>query len=259
MSTQRLKLAAFAAAAALSLVSCSSDSDNTSAASIDASSASAPSAEGTMASLRAEQARSGEMSRTLGKQSEAVLAAQEAAAKAEGKRGRGQEGIQYTIDAGGNLVPVSMTVPKTLAVSSLESAVKKLSGEIGFPERGGPQAFNLTATEKIAWNKAKADIVDAVPELKGLSEKAILSKMSDRQWVQDAITSANQKAEMYAQLEQRSQDRKAQSLARISREKLMDAAEQLQEILGGRPSSRGYQQGPKTRAFQRGLFSGEQQ
>lgn len=219
----------------------------------------APSAEGTMASLRAEQARSGEMSRTLGKQSEAALAAQEAAAKAEGKRGRGQEGIQYTIDAGGNLVPVSMTVPKTLAVSSLESAVKKLSGEIGFPERGGPQAFNLTATEKIAWNKAKADIVDAVPELKGLSEKAILSKMSDRQWVQDAITSANQKAEMYAQLEQRSQDRKAQSLARISREKLMDAAEQLQEILGGRPSSRGYQQGPKTRAFQRGLFSGEQQ
>lgn len=251
----------------------------------------APSAEGTMASLRAEQARAGEMSRTLGKQSEAALAAQEAAAKAEVKRGRGQEGIQYTIDAGGNLVPVSTSIPsKLLAPSSLETAVKKLSG-IVVPEtqttyktttvspktgtkpytritkregettyeRGVSQAFDLTAEERIAWNKAKADIVDAVPELKGLSEKAILSKINDRQWVQEAINTANQKAEMYAQMEQRSQDRTAQSLARISREKLMDAAEQLQEILGGRPSSRGYRQGPKTQAFQRGLLSGEQQ
>lgn len=219
----------------------------------------APSGESTMAALRAEQARAGEMSRTLGKQTEASMAAQEAAAKAEAKRGKTQEGIQYTLDAAGNLVPISAVTPKTLAVSSLESAVKKLSGEVGFPERGAPQAFNLTATEKIAWNKAKADIAEAVPEIKGMSEKAILAKMQDRQWVQETINIAKQRAEAYAQYEQLSQDRKAQSLARISREKLLDAAEQLQEILGGRPSSRGYRQGPKTQAFQRGLLSGDGQ
>lgn len=117
------------------------------------------------------------------------------------------------------------------------------------------QGFNMTAAEKVAWDRTSVDIKTVSPDLAKLSDKQIMSKMADREWVQSTIDKANQKAEMFAQLERQSQDRIAQSMARIQREKMLDIAEQLQEALGSRPSSRGYTQGDKTRKFQRGLLT----
>jgi hypothetical protein len=117
------------------------------------------------------------------------------------------------------------------------------------------KTFDMTAAEKVAWSKTAVDIKSVIPEFSKLTEKQITAKMADRQWVQSTIDKVNQQVEMFAQLEKRSQDRLAQSLARIQREKMMDIAEQLQDALGSRPSSRGYTQGAKTRDFQRGLLT----
>lgn len=118
------------------------------------------------------------------------------------------------------------------------------------------RGFDMTAAEKVAWNKTSVDLKTVSPEFSKLTDKQILAKMQDREWVQDALNKVQQKAAMYDVLERQSQDRLAQSLARINREKMLDVVEQLQDTLGSRPSSRGYGQGPKTRAFQRGLLTG---
>ena len=118
------------------------------------------------------------------------------------------------------------------------------------------RGFDMTAAEKVAWNKTSVDLKTVSPEFSKLTDKQVLAKMQDREWVQDALNKAQQKAAMYDVLERQSQDRLAQSLARINREKMLDVVEQLQDTLGSRPSSRGYGQGPKTRAFQRGLLTG---
>jgi hypothetical protein len=234
--------------------------------------------------LRAEDARRAQMSRTLGQQAEQQAAAAEAAAR---QPARG--GVEFMFDAGGNLVPVPTSGAGGVMPSALESAVAKMSGQV-VPETTGTayktqtispktgaqpytritkkegettfgregQAFAMTAEEKIAWNKAKADLAEVMPGVKKLDDKAILAKMQDREWVQSAIDTAKQKAQMQADIAARATSDRQRRTAEIEREKMLDYAEQLQDVLGSRPVKRGGQ-GPKTRNFQRNMLAPEQE
>ena len=208
---------------------------------------------GQMGALRAEDARVRDLSMRQGRAAEAAQATAEAAIPRQPTRG----GMLFDLD------------PITGKLRAADQGVKGATPEIFMGNTGANlksasekvaagKTFDMTAAERVAWNKTQVDLKTVAPEFAKLTDKQIDLKMADRQWVQSVIDKANQKAEMFAQLEQRSQDRAAQSLARIQREKMLDVAEQLQETLGSRPSSRGYGQGPKTRAFQRGMLTGNE-
>jgi hypothetical protein len=109
--------------------------------------------------------------------------------------------------------------------------------------------FDLTAAEKVAFDKTKVDLAVASPEFKGLSDKAVAAKMMDRQWVQDAITKAQQKARGFQSIVDKATDAQMQRNAAIKRDQMLDLLTDLEETLRqGRPVS-GTLQGPKTRAF----------
>lgn len=205
---------------------------------------------GQMGALRAEDARVRDLSMRQGRAAEEAAAAAEAAAPRKPASG----GMLFDLD------------PVTGKLRAVDQGVKGATPEIWQANTGANlksaaekvaagQEFKMTAAEKVAWGKTSVDIKSMTPEFSKLTDKQIMSKMQDRQWVQSTIDKANQKAEMFAQLEKQSQDRVAQSMARIQREKMLDVAEQLQDALGARPSSRGYTQGDKTRKFQRGLLT----
>jgi len=132
-----------------------------------------------------------------------------------------------------------------------------------------PSLFNLSAEEKIAWNKAKADLAEVMPGMKTLSDEAIASRMADVKWAEQAVANARAKAEGLARQEAllteqlanrnnlrllaRDIEAKNKQLAKIQsdRQSMMALAEQMEEGLrAGRPVKTGGQ-GPKTRAFQR--------
>lgn len=64
------------------------------------------------------------------------------------------------------------------AGNNLASAVDKLSSG---------RAFSMNAEERVAWNARKVELTKAAPELRGLSDSAIASKVADRQWVANRI------------------------------------------------------------------------
>lgn len=244
---------------------------------------SAPSGQGTFSSLRAEDARRAGMSRTLGQLAEERIAAIEAQGR---QPARG--GVEFTFDAGGNLVPVTTAGTGGVLPTALESAIQKMSGQVieqpstsyrtqtispkngAKPytrivkkegettfERGVPQAFAMTAEEKIAWSKAKVDLAEAVPSMKALSDKEIASKIQDREWVQDAVKKARDKADAFERIAARAKDERARQEAIANRERMLDLAEQMEDTLGlPRADVSRKQQGPKTRAaFREGLFT----
>jgi len=253
----------------------------------------APSAEATMSTLRAEDVRRAGVSRAVGREAEA----QQAAAEAAARRPATGEVILDFDPVTGELRPVQQQGAALPQRSALQSAVEKLSGQMiaetestfrrvstGRPTKTGeqrfyvrrqtevlpferqPQAFNLTAEERIAWNKAKADLADVAPGFKALDEKAIAAKMQDREWVQSTIKSARERDQALARKEAllaeqlanrdnlrllaRDIERKNKELADIreSRARMTGALEALEERLRpGRPQVLGGQ-GPKTRA-----------
>lgn len=240
----------------------------------------APSAEGTMNALRAEQQRAAGMSRTLGQQAEAQQAAAEAAARRPAGRG-----VELMVDEAGNLVPTPAAGANIPAPSALESAVAKMSGQVieqpstayktmtispksgAQPytriikregettfERGVPQAFAMTAEEKIAWNKAKADLAEVMPGMKVLDDKAIAAKLMDREWIQQAVTKSKEKAKLLDDIIARSDNERLRQDAMMKREILDSNLEMLEErFRQARPVKTGGQ-GPKTRAFQRNML-----
>lgn len=119
------------------------------------------------------------------------------------------------------------------------------------------KAFDLTAPEKVAWEKTKVDLAAAVPELKGLSDKAIANKMMDREWADNAITKARQQAQAFDELAARATTEQARRTAMIKREQMLDVLATLEDQLRApRPTSTGGQ-GPKTRAFQQNMLAPE--
>lgn len=242
-----------------------------------------PSAQGTLSGLRTEDTRRAGMSRTLGQQAEAQQAALEAASR-QPTRGA----VEFTFDAGGNLVPVTTSGTGGVLPTALESAIQKMSGQVieqpstsyrtqtispktgAKPytrivkkegettfERGVNQAFAMTAEEKIAWNKLKVDLGEVVPGMKTLSNETILNRLQDVEWAKDAVKKAREKAVAYQEIANRAKTRDAQREAIANRDRLYDTAEQMENTLRlPRPDVSGKTQGPKTRAaFREGLLT----
>ena len=131
--------------------------------------------------------------------------------------------------------------------------ITKREGETTFERKG--QAFAMTAEEKIAWNKARADLAEVAPGFKALSDKAIAEKMLDRAWVEQTAVKAREKAAAFEQMAARAKDERARQTAIANRERMMDLAEQMEDTLRApRADVSGKQQGPKTRAFQRNML-----
>jgi hypothetical protein len=198
---------------------------------------------GTMETLAAERARAAGMSRTLGQQAEAQQAAAEAATR---RPTRGE--VILDINPLTGLPEISKglkgATPETFSNfgSALETASTKVTAG---------RLFDMTAAEKVAWNKTKADIAEVAPGFKALSDKAVAEKMMDRAWVEQTATKARQQAAAFEQLAARAEGERARQAAIANRERMLDLVEQMEESLTPpRPTSTGGQ-GPKTRAFQR--------
>jgi len=213
----------------------------------------APSAQGTMNMLRAEDARSGQMSRTLGQQAEAQQAAVEAAAR---RPTSGAVELQINPLTG---VPEIATGIKGATPAVIEATNK--AAITGAEKMRAGRAFDMTAVEKVQWGKS---LLEGMPIAQGetifgkLTPQQITGKMQDRAWVDGAIAKARQEAQAFDQIAARAADARAKSAAVANRERMLDLAEQLQDALGARPVQRGGQ-GPKTRAFQRNMLTPEQE
>lgn len=209
----------------------------------------APSGQGTISGLRAEDVRRAGMSRTLGQQAEAQQAALEAAAR-QPTRGAVELQINPLTGAPEVSAGVRGATPTTFQNfgASLQSATDKAA--LG-------RTFDFTAAEKVAFDKTRVDLAEAVPGMKALSDKAVAAKIQDREWVQDAITKARDKAIAFEQIAARAKTQQARQDAIANRERMLDLAEQMENTLGlPRPDVSGKQQGPKTRAaFREGLFT----
>lgn len=207
----------------------------------------APSAQGTMNTLRTEDARRAAMSRTLGQQAEQQAASAEAAAR-QPTRG----GTVFDLDPiTGKLVPVDSTLRgATPNIQIIESTGKSLQGAADILSSGKSPAL-MTSEQRIAWDKTKVDLAEVVPGMKALDDKAIAAKMQDRIWVQNAITKAQEKARAFEDIAARANTERLRQDALMKREQMMDLLETLEnQFSKPRPTSTGGQ-GPKTREFQR--------
>lgn len=201
----------------------------------------APSAESTMATIAAENARRARMSRMAGAEAEAAAVANEA------PRAPTRGGTVYEVDpVSGKLVPASQGIrgatPETFQnyMSTLKTAVDKVTSK---------QNFNLTAAEKIAWEKTKFDIAEIDPGFRALSDKAIAERMMDRKWVEGAVAKARDQARAFEEISRRAKTDADIRAAQASREKMLDVAEMMEENLRTpRADASRKQQGPKTRA-----------
>jgi hypothetical protein len=213
----------------------------------------APSAEGTMAALRAEDVRRAGVSRAVGQQAEA----QAEAAAAASRRPASREVILDLDPVTGKLREASQGVrgatPETF--SNFGAALQTAADKVTAGKR-----FDLTAAEKVAWDKTRVDLSEVAPGFKTLTDKAIAEKMLDRAWVEQTATKAREKAAAFEQLAARAKSERDRQAAQANRERMMDLAEQMEETLGrARPDVSGKQQGPKTREFQRNRLAAEQE
>lgn len=209
----------------------------------------APTPQNVLGGLRAEDTRRAGMSRTLGQQAEAQQAALEAASR-QPTRGAVELQINPLTGAPEVSAGVRGATPTTFQNfgTSLQSATDKAA--LG-------KTFDFTAAEKVAFDKTRIDLAEAVPGMKALSDRAIATKIQDREWVQDAISKARDKAVAFEQIAARAKTRDAQQQAIANRERMLDLAEQMENTLRvARPDLSGKQQGPKTRAaFREGLLT----
>lgn len=206
-----------------------------------------PSGESTINALRAEDFRRAQVSRELGREAETRQATAEAAAR-QPTRGEVVLNLDPTT---GRLRTTSQGIkgatPETFQNygASLASAAEKISAG---------KMFDMTAAEKIAWNRTKVEFVEVLPELKGLDNLTIANKMLDRELVQQAITKAREKAIGFEEIAKRAKNEQAKREATVKREQLMDLAEDLEDQLRSMPKKK-LGQGPKTREAQRNMLN----
>jgi len=135
-------------------------------------------------------------------------------------------------------------------LSALDDAAKKVTAG---------KLFDLTATEKIAWEKAKVDFAEVAPGFKALTNKAIAEKMMDRKWIEETVAKAREKAAMFDDISKRVAGEQAKRDAAIKRDQMLDVLAALEERLSApRPVSSGIQ-GPKTRAAKRNALAPDNQ
>ena len=195
---------------------------------------------GQMGALRMEDARIRNLSMQQGAQAEAQAAA--AAAAGRQSTGRGSvlefDPTTGTYKVGGE--GVRGATPEIFMSDtgrSLNTATQKIASR---------QNFALSAEERVAWEKTKVDLAAAVPELKGLSDKAIAGKIMDREWASNAVAKARQQAQAFDEIAQRGATDLARRAAAKQRDLQVDALTTLEEQLRpARPVSSG-RYGPKT-------------
>lgn len=212
----------------------------------------APSAERTMAGLRAEQQRAAGMSRTLGQQAEAQQAAAEAAAR---RPTSGEVILDINPLTGVPEISTGLrgATPATFQDfgASLKTAADKATAG---------RMFDMTAAEKVAWNKTKVDLAEVAPGFKALTDKAIAAKMMDREWVAATAAKAREQAAAFAQIEARAKTNQARAKAAADRERMMDLADMLDENMrGARPDTSRKQQGRKTLEAKRNALAPDNQ
>jgi hypothetical protein len=212
----------------------------------------APSGQGTISGLRAEDVRRSGMSRTLGQQAEAQQAALEAASR---QPTRGAVELQINPLTG---VPEVSTGVRGATPSTFQDFGTSLQSATDKAALG--RTFDFTAAEKVAFDRTRVDLAEILPGMKTLSDKTIATRIQDREWVQDAITKARDKAVAFEQIAARAKTRDAQQQAIANRERMLDLAEQMENSLRiARPDLSGKIQGPKTRAaFREGLLTNPQ-
>lgn len=210
----------------------------------------APSAQSTMGALRNEDVRRANVSRSIGQEQEAAMAAAEASQR---RPATGEVILDFDPITGRfreSSAGLRGATPETFSNfgSSLETAANKVS-------KG--TKFDMTAAEKVAWERTKVDVSLVQPGFKALTDKAIANKMLDREWVAETAQKARDKAAAFANIAQRTKNEQAMQKALAEREKMMDLAEQMEETLRmSRPDVSRKQQGPKTRqAFRESIMS----
>ena len=209
----------------------------------------APSAEGTLNALRTEDARRAQMSRTLGQQVEAQQAAAEAANR---HPTRGEVILDINPLTGVPEISRGLKGATPATFSDFGASLKSASDKIT-----AGKAFDMTAAEKVAWDKTRADLAEVAPGFKSLNDKAVMAKMQDRAWVQDAIGKAQEKARAFQDIAARANTERLRQDALMKREQMMDLLGTLEEQFGkARPVKTGGQ-GPKTRAHQRNMLRPE--
>lgn len=182
--------------------------------------------------------------------------AQEAAQRAHEEANRAPTGRGTAFDLDpitGRLRPVSQGL-KGATPDVIESTGHTLASAVDKLSRGEPAT--MTQAEKVAWEHTRVDFNLADPGMRGLSERAILGKMMDRQWVEAAIAKARERAQGFDEIAKRASDAQKIRDAATNRERMLDFADTLDaQIRGGRPETR-TSQGPKTReAIRQGILS----
>lgn len=211
----------------------------------------APSAQATMSTLRTEDVRRAGVSRAIGQEAEAAQAAAEAAARRPASRE-----VMLEVDPiSGKLREASQGIkgatPETFRDfgSSLSSAAQKVTEG---------RKFDLTAAEKVAWERTKVDLAEVAPGFKALNDKAIAEKMMDRQWVADAVRKARDKANAFAEIAARAKNAQDRQKALADQERMMDLLESLEERFRAPRPEVSQAQGPKTREFRRNQLTQQQ-
>jgi hypothetical protein len=199
--------------------------------------------------------RERDLSMRQGTAAEQQAAAAEAAAR---QSARNAQVIDIDPVTGKMIVGAEGTRGLTPNIQIIESTGKNLSGAADLLSSGKSPAL-MSAEQKIAWDKTKVDLAEVVPGMKTLNDKVLASKILDRQWLQETIDKAKQKAQMYADIAARSENERLRQEAMMKREVLNGTLEMLEEqYRKARPVKTGGQ-GPKTRAFQRNMLTPEQE
>jgi hypothetical protein len=208
-----------------------------------------PSAASTLAGVESRRAYDLAAARAAAQQTEAAAAAQAAQGRAPTSGG-----VALDLDpVTGRLREVSQgmkgATPETFQNygTSLNSASNKIAAG---------KAFDLTAEERIAFNKTKVDLAVVEPGYAKLSDKQITERMMDRQQVDALIQKARQQAIAFEQIAARAESEQAKFNAMAQRQRMMDLAESLEEKLSlSRPDTSRKTQGPKTREAKRNALA----
>ena len=222
------------------------------------------------------------------------IADQQAAARESASRQPASGGMLYELDPITGKLRAADQGIKGATPSQISNFGNDLSSASNKIASG--QRFSMTPEEKIAWSKAKVDIEQAAPQLRGLSDDAIASKIADRAWVAKRVEElkteyadwaksaaerfnkersdfinevANSKQFMGKTEREMKQVANAEAARRMQRmivqrkaeiQAKIDSLESMSDTFGQRAGTRIYVgQGPKTRAAQRGMLYGEQQ
>ena len=212
----------------------------------------APSAQSTMSYV--EQRRRFDYERQRA-EAEAA-AAQQAASQAATRRPTSGEVVLELDPVTGKLRSASQGI-KGATLEVVEDPGKTLNSAATKVSSG--RRFDLTAEEKVAWEKTKVNLAVIDAGFAKLSDKVLAEKAMDRTWVAETVAKARQKAAAFAEIEQRSKDAQQVARARAERERLMDALEALEPQLSRARATSTGEQGPKTREAIRNRLAPENQ